>query len=119
MAHNVASASDTQTGTGPQYSAWSLERPRRVLGSGSCLGVGGRRYVVCHEVPPVPERCTGSAPAGAVRPCPVRVEPRPGAAPDVGTVERTHAGLERPGRTVDCCPGCGAVAGCRISDGPA
>jgi putative transposase len=28
MAHNVASASDTQTGTRPQYSAWSQCRPQ-------------------------------------------------------------------------------------------
>src|SRR5665647_3765421 len=63
-------------------------RPRRVLGSGSRLGVAGRRYVACYEVPPVPERHAESAPVGAVRPRPIRVEPRPGATPDA--VSYTH-----------------------------
>src|SRR5450759_4476319 len=53
---------------------WTALRPPRVLASGSGLGVRGRRYVVCHEVPPVSERRTGSAPAPAVRPRPVCVE---------------------------------------------
>src|ERR1035437_4918109 len=73
-------------------------RPRRVLGSGSRLGVAGHRYVACHEVPSVSERHAGSAPVGAVRPRPVRVEPRPGAAPDVAALEGTHRGVQRPGR---------------------
>src|ERR1035437_8814770 len=76
-------------------------RPRRVLGSGSRMGVAGRRYVACYEVPSVSGRRAESAPVGAVRPRPVRVEPRPGATPDVGTLERAHAGLGRPSRTVD------------------
>src|ERR1035437_970257 len=98
---------------------WTTLRPRRILGSGSHLGVGGHRYVACYEVPSVSERRTGSAPVGAVRPRPIRVEPRPGAALDVGTVERAHAGVQCPSRTADRGQGCGAVAGCRVADRPA
>src|ERR1035437_963631 len=94
-------------------------RPRRVLGSVSRLGVGGHRYVACYEVPPVSERHAGSAPVGAVWLRPVRVEPRPGAAPDVAALERTHAGLGRPGRAADRGQGCGAVACLRVADGSA
>src|ERR1019366_1474070 len=85
----------------------------------SHLGVGGHRYVACYEVPSVSGRRAGSAPVGAVRPRPVRVEPRPGAALDVGTLERAHSGVQRPSRAVDRGQGCGAVAGCRVADGPA
>src|ERR1035437_2943214 len=91
-------------------------RPRRVLGSGSRLGVAGHRYVACYEVSPVPERRTGSAPVGAVRPRPVRVEPRPGATPDVAALERAHSGVQCPGRTADRGQGCGAVACLRVAD---
>src|SRR5450759_6019269 len=70
--------------------------PPRDVGSGYRRGVGGRGYFVGHEVPPVFERRTECAPVGAVRPCPIRVEPRPGAAPDVAGLERAHAGLGRP-----------------------
>src|SRR5664279_4052777 len=98
---------------------WTTLRPLRILGSGSHLGVGGHRYVACYEVPSVSERRTGSAPVGAVRPRPVRVEPWLGAAPDVAALERAHAGLGRPGFAADGGQGCGAVACCGVADGSA
>src|SRR5665647_1000053 len=107
------------TNTRRTWRLWTTLRPRRVLRSGSHLGVGGRRYVVCHEVPSVPECRAGGAPVGAVRPRPVRVEPWAGAALDVGALERTHSGIQRPSRAVDCRPGCGAVACLRVADRPA
>src|SRR5664280_3575231 len=82
----------------------------------SHLGVGGHRYVACYEVPSVPERRTEGAPGRPVRPRPVRVEPRPGAAPDVAALERAHAGLGRPSRAADRGQGCGAVACCGVAD---
>src|SRR5450631_2739149 len=97
---------------------WTTLRPR-LLGFVSHLGVGRRGYVACHEVPPVPERRTGSAPGRAVRPRPVRVEPRTRTAPDVGALARSHAGLQRPGRTTDPGPGRGVVACLRVADRPA
>src|SRR5450759_3643251 len=90
------------TNTRWTWRLWTALRPRRVVRSGSCLGVGGRSYVACHEVPAVPERRAGGAPVGAVRPRPVRVEPRPRAAPDVGALEGTDSGIQRPSRAVDC-----------------
>src|SRR5664280_2095702 len=85
----------------------------------SHLGVGGHRDVACYEVPSVSERRAGSAPVGAVRPRPIRVEPRTGATPDVAAVERAHAGLQRPGRAADRGPEGGAVACCGVADRPA
>jgi hypothetical protein len=85
----------------------------------SHLGVGGHRYVACHEVPSVSARRTGSAPVGAVRPRPIGVGPRPGSALDVAAPERARAELQRPRRTVRCCPNCGAVACLRVVDGSA
>src|SRR5450759_3467124 len=72
---------------------WTTLRPRLILGSGSRLGVGGRSYVVCREVPPVSECRAGSAPVGAVRPRPVRVEPWAGAAPDVAALAGPNPGI--------------------------
>ena len=64
---------------------WTTLGPQ-LWGCGSRRGVVARRYVVGHQVPLVSERCTEGAPGRAVRSWPVRVEPRPGAAPDLAAL---------------------------------
>src|SRR5664280_1156250 len=94
-------------------------RPRRILGSGSHLGVGGHRYVACYEGPSVSERRAEGAPGRALRPRPIRVEPRTRTTPDVAGLARSHPGLQRPGRAADRGPEGGVVACLRFADCPA
>src|SRR5664280_1421357 len=100
-------------GGNPVFQGRAEALPGRVA---SYLGVGGHRYVACYEVSSVSERRAGSAPVGAARPCPVRVEPRPGATLMWRRWKGPHARLQRPSRAADRGQGCGAVACLRVAD---